>query len=328
MITLDESILSFPGPNPIPSLDDLTALSQRCRKQRNLTHARHIHAHICSHGLETHKDIGNYLVPMFVECGNPTMAEQVFHKIIHLNEFSWTSLMEGYVRFGNAQNALDLYEELKVGLLPSRYTFNVLLKACTKLKCLEKGRIMHFEVMKEELESDRFIASSLMGMYAKCGSLVEAHNVFEELPAQDVVSWTIILSGYVQIGDGNNISLTLERMLYVGIKPDDVTFTVLLSACSQTGLMNKSHMYMHDMYTYHGVGANLKHHTCIIDMFGRVGRLDLALITIDKMPFPPNLVVWHSVLESCKKLGNVELGKSVFEHTLNLDEKMSTDFFK
>ena len=239
--------------------------------------------------------------------------------------------MASFSRFEHNEETIECLEKMQLeGISPNEVSFLCILKACANTGAVEKGQEIHGEIEKRGmlLGDCHPIGNALVDMYAKCGSVFKAQQVFNKLVVQDVVSWTIILSGYVQIGDGNNISLTLERMLYVGIKPDDVTFTVLLSACSQTGLMNKSHMYMHDMYTYHGVGANLKHHTCIIDMFGRVGRLDLALITIDKMPFPPNLVVWHSVLESCKKLGNVELGKSVFEHTLNLDEKMSTDFFK
>jgi len=44
------------------------------------------------------------------------------------------------------------------------------------------------------------MASSLVDIYAKCGSLLDAVRVFNKMPSHNVVSWNIIISGHVKFG--------------------------------------------------------------------------------------------------------------------------------
>jgi pentatricopeptide repeat protein len=76
------------------------------------------------------------------------------------------------------------------------------LKACASMVVIEEGRRVHQQISQSGLESDVFVGSSLVDMYAKCGSMEDGWTVFNKMPSQDRVTWTAIILGYVQFGQG------------------------------------------------------------------------------------------------------------------------------
>ena len=111
-------------------------------------------------------------------------------------------------------------------------------------------------------------------------------------------------------------------MLEGGIKPDLVTLLSVLNACNHGGLVEKGIMYFEAINEDSGYVPALEHYTCIIDLLGRAGQLDHALMVIeDKFPFHPDNVTWSTVLSACRKWGNVDLGKHAFQHVLQLNDK-------
>lgn len=84
---------------------------------------------------------------------------------------------------------------------------------------------------KSEYEDDIFVKTTMIDMYAKCGSLSNAHRVFETIRDKDVVAWSAIVVGYGLHGHGKEAIRLFNEMITVGIKPNDVTFVGILSAC-------------------------------------------------------------------------------------------------
>ena len=76
---------------------------------------------------------------------------------------------------GNLIKALKLYK--KMGLIsstfyPSGHAYIALLKACIALNDIESGKKLHADISSTRLlERDTFVGSSLVDMYAKCGSI-------------------------------------------------------------------------------------------------------------------------------------------------------------
>jgi pentatricopeptide repeat protein len=105
------------------------------------------------------------------------------------------------------------------------------------------------------------------------------------------------------------------------MKPNLVTFLSVLNACSDGGLVSMGQMLFTSMRDDFGLIQTLDHFTCMIDLLGRAGLIDEVIMTIEKMPFHPGIVAWHSVLGACKKWGNVDLGKHAFEYVLSLDDQ-------
>eukprot|EP00250_Pteridium_aquilinum_P018908 c24231_g1_i1 orf=1-576(-) len=154
----------------MPSMESFSIMLQDCRKKKNLQHAKTTYAHVCDNGLEGHHALENFLVPMFVECGGMLNAQQVFKKLLHPNEFSWSSLMQGYIGCRDFQGALNAYQILQEDMItPNEFIYIAALKACVRLSLMKTGQELHSEISKEGYEKDLYVGSTLVDLYAKCG---------------------------------------------------------------------------------------------------------------------------------------------------------------
>eukprot|EP00250_Pteridium_aquilinum_P022737 c2563_g1_i1 orf=199-918(+) len=187
------------------SIQDLACILQQCGVERHPGHALRLHAYMLETGLESHHVLGNYLVPMLVDVGNMLDAQRAFNRMVYRNEFSWNSLITGYVKCDKPHNALTLYERMRQDnfVQPDGHTFVAVFKACAQLKDLERGCELHTEVVKVGLlERNLVVGNALIDMYGKCGALTKAKQVFDSLPVRNVVTWTSLLGGYAECGHG------------------------------------------------------------------------------------------------------------------------------
>eukprot|EP00250_Pteridium_aquilinum_P017996 c23889_g3_i1 orf=792-1706(+) len=218
---------------PHPSVEDIANTLHQCWRQRDQVLTLRTYAYMCNNGLEAHRLLGNYLVLMLNEVGNTHIAQQVFDRLTHRPERSWNSLISGYINSEKPQKALILYERMEDNsIIPSGHTFVALLKACTKLKDWERGFEIHANAARAGmLEKDIFVGSTLVNMYAKCGALSKAQEVFDELPFQNVVAWNSLIAGYVQHGHAEEALQKSGLMQRQGLSPDAFTYTFILKAC-------------------------------------------------------------------------------------------------
>ena len=111
------------------------------------------------------------------------------------------------------------------------------------------------------------------------------------------------------------------------IKPNLVTFVVLMRACNRMGLFNKSQTYFQLMSKNYGITPTLRHHTWMVDVCGRAGKFDNAIAIISEMPLGPDQIVWKNLLSACRNWGNANLGKQVFQHSVHSFNENNTVLF-
>jgi pentatricopeptide repeat protein len=150
------------------------------------------------------------------------------------------------------------------------------LNACASIVALEEGRCAHEQIIECGWDSDVFVGSSLVDMYAKCGSMQDAQTVFNKMPSHDVISWNAILGGCAMHGHGNEALKLFEQMCEEGVKPDDITFVCLLSACSHACLVDEGMCCYASMITVYMISPKLEHYTKMVDLLGRAGKLHEA----------------------------------------------------
>ncbi|KAH7420514.1 hypothetical protein KP509_13G010800 [Ceratopteris richardii] len=294
-----------------------------CTSLRDVENGEEVHTEIERHGLlERDHSIGNALVEMYSNCGLLITARQIFDKLPVKNQVGLAALISCYTEQGLGEEALKCFEKVQsegVSLNVTLYT--LILRACSSIGALDKGNEFHAEIQRQGLlEKDLLVGNTLIDMYAKCGALTKAHQVFDKLERRDVVSWTALIMGYTQHGEKENVLCLFNKMLEENVKPDPVIFLVVLSACSRMGLYKQSETFMEAMQTEYGVIPTLKHHTCAVDLLGRAGQLDKA---IEIMGNSPDLVVWRVILSACRNWGNLELGKQAFEDVNCMSEELS-----
>ncbi|KAK9106648.1 hypothetical protein Syun_022659 [Stephania yunnanensis] len=117
-----------------------------------------------------------------------------------------------------------------------------------------------------------------------------------------------------------------ELMLGSNIKPDEITFLTVLSACSHGGLIDLGSRYFLLMTEQHMLTPRPEHYACMVDLLCRCGYLLDALEFIKQMPFKPSISVWTSFLSSCRIYGNnVELAQFAADQLLELNPENQTD---
>ena len=163
------------------------------------------------------------------------------------------------------------------------------------------------------------LSTTLVGMYAKCGALKKAQEVFEEIPVHNVVSWTSLMAGYAQLGQTNDIFELYRKMRKENIVPNSVTFTVLLTAFSHGGLLEEGKMLLDEMCFIYDLTPELEHYACMMDLFGRAGCFNVAEMFLEKVSSEDRLPLFLAILGACLKWNNVKLGRWAFEQSVLLD---------
>jgi len=162
--------------------------------------------------------VGNTLVDMYAKCGSIEDAWRVFNKMPSRNVVTWNAMVLGHVKCGQGQKALELFQQMQQqAVQPNSVTFVGVLKACTNVAVIEEGRGVHQQIMQSGSESNVFVGSSLVDMYAKCGRIEDTGNAFKKMPSRDVVSWTPMIFRHVQCREGQKALELFQQMQQEGV---------------------------------------------------------------------------------------------------------------
>eukprot|EP01018_Ginkgo_biloba_P010846 Gb_36538 [translate_table: standard] len=305
-----------------PEAVAMVSVLSTCTLLSALQQGKQIHGYIIRSGFESDVVVATALVDMYATCGNIDIARQCFDKMSIRNVVSWSSIIVVYARNGLAKEALTLFNEMLLqDIKPDSVTMVSVLPACAQLLALQQGKQIHGYVIRSGFGLEVAVATALIDMYAKCGSIEIARQLFERMPIRNVVSWNAMIQGYGMHGHGKDALALFSQMRQMGMMPDHITFIGVLSACSHAGLVDKGLQYFDCMSEEYCIVPKVEHYACMVDLLGRAGHLDEALDFITKMPLEPNAVVWGALLGACRIHGNIKLGEHVAERLFDLEPK-------
>ncbi|KAI5078004.1 hypothetical protein GOP47_0007828 [Adiantum capillus-veneris] len=306
-----------------PNAITFTCILKACGIIGECDKGEHLHQVITQQGLlKDDRVLGNALVDMYARCGAWEKAQGVLEELHFQDVTLWNALITGYAQQGKEEQALHCFERMQdKGLTPDAVTYASILKACGAIGAAEKGHEIH-DMVKEQglLQNDMVLGTALVYMYAKCGALVKAQQVLQELPARNANSWTALITGYAQQGKGHDVLSCFKEMQLEGLSPDSVTFSCVLNACSHLGLIDDGIMHFANMRTKYGVEPSLEHYTCMVDLLGRAGHLDKAVNLIQEMSPSDDFAIWSALLGACWKWRDVNVGRWAFEQALQVDK--------
>ncbi|KAJ7537183.1 hypothetical protein O6H91_12G101800 [Diphasiastrum complanatum] len=292
-----------------------------------LEQGKQLHLDIIKSGFESDVILGSLLVDMYAKCGCIEDARHVFNSMPERDVVSWTAMVVAYAQQGLVKEALALYEQMKQeGVQPDIVTYAVFLKACASTAALEQGNQIYLDMIQSGLEPDVIVGNTLVDMYAKCGRIDDARQVFNTMHERDVVTWNTMIAGYAQQGLGKEAIILLEQMQREGIKPNQVTFVSVLSSCSHSGLVDKGRHLFDSMCKDHGVIPTMDHYACMVDLLGRAGCLADAEDFINKMPIQPNALIWMTLLGSAKNHGHLEIGRRAFDSVVKMEPENAAPY--
>ncbi|ERM98117.1 hypothetical protein AMTR_s00095p00039180 [Amborella trichopoda] len=291
-----------------------------CTSIQFINHGRQVHAYAVKCGYDLNIQVETALLSLYAECGRLDFAIELFSKMFEPDVVSWTALISAHVKLDHNQDALIwLVKMVREGTKPNKFTLASALTASAKLTAMETGKLIHAQIIKTGVQTDSFIASSLLDMYSKCGSLEKAVSCFEEAPKGDIVIWNSILAGQARHGNGEEVLGLFEKMKECGMKPDHVSFLSVLSGCSHGRLVDETMFWFRRMKVEYGINPKEEHYACVVDALGRAGMLNEAVKFAGSMPFGPELEVLRSLLSSCKTHACIALGLAVAARIMKLE---------
>ncbi|KAJ4963853.1 hypothetical protein NE237_023792 [Protea cynaroides] len=279
---------------------------------------KQIRALVIKYGLESNLPIGNSIVDMYCRCHSLSEANQYFLEMFQRDLTTWNTLIAGFERSGSIGSLYIFSQMVSQGLSPNCFTFTSLAAACASMTVLSSGQQVHGGIIRRGFERNLALANALLDMYAKCGNIADSYKIFSEMPLRDVVSWTSMMIGYGTHGYGKEAIGLFDQMVDSGIRPDEVVFVGVLSACSHAGLVGEGLKYFNSMVTGYGITPNQEIYGCVVDLLGRAGKVREAYELIENMPFKPDESVWGALLGACKAYGDSNLGRVAAQNLLDL----------
>ncbi|KAJ7562637.1 hypothetical protein O6H91_03G078200 [Diphasiastrum complanatum] len=302
-------------------------LLKACASIVALEQGQQLHSHINESGFGLDVIVSSALIDMYAKCGSIEHACQVFDNMSERDVVSWSVMIGGYAQQGLGKEALGLYEQMKqLDVQPDNVLYVVLLNACASIAALDQGKQLHSDIIRSGFELGGIVDNALIDMYAKCGCIEDAREVFVKMNERDVVSWTAMISGYAEEGLGKEALTLWEQMQREGMKPNEVTYASILSACSHSGLVDEGRHLFDSMFKNHGVTPTVDHYACMVDLLGRAGCLTDAENFINKMPIQPDAVVWMALLGAARNCGHVEIGRRAFDCVVKLEPENASAY--
>lgn len=279
-----------------------------------------IHGFCVKYGVIFISSVSTALTTVYCRLNEIESARKLFDESTEKSLALWNSMISGYAQNGQTEMAISLFREMQnLDIHPNPVTITSILSACSQLGALSLGKWVHDMIKRESFESNIFVATALVDMYAKCGSIEEARRLFDTMREKNVVTWNAMISGYGLHGHGQKALLLFDEMLCYRVPPTGVTFLSILYACSHAGLVAEGEKIFHSMVHDHCFKPSPEHYACMVDILGRAGKLQDALEFINGMPIKPGPAEWGSLLAACMIHKNSNLAHLASDKLFQLD---------
>ena len=370
---------------------------KQCVGLRDFNKGREVHCVISRTGFGNVVSVANSLIDMYCKCGHVGYGHKVFDGMIERDVVSWTSMICGYCNIGTLEEALVLFERMKVvGLEPNDFTWNAmiagyardgdcngafvlfsrmvreglvpdlvtwnamisgftqslkaveawrlfqdmlvagikpnqvtvtgLLPACGLMGSIHRGKELHGLIYRMGFDMNVFVATALIDVYSKCGTVKDAWDVFDRIPIKNVASWNAMIGCYGKHGLVDSSIQLFERMQAEGMQANHITLISVLSACSHGGLVEKGLTIFRSMKEKYGVEISQEHYSCVLDLLCRSGRMVEAYELFKEMPIEVTDSIVGAFFNGCKIHGRRDLAKLMAEDILRMELKRPGGF--
>ncbi|KAK4358035.1 hypothetical protein RND71_023645 [Anisodus tanguticus] len=254
-----------------------------------------VHGYILRKSIQIDGSLTNSLVAMYGKCGDTCSAELLFDNVVDKSIYTWTAMISCYNQNGCYHEALALFVKMHVSDVEyNEVTLMAVLCSCARLGWLKEGKSIHGFIVRNALDcSNDLLGSALVDLYANCGKLSDCHKVFGSSQNRHIVSWNMLISGYVQEGSAEKALTLFVDMARKGILPDSYTLASVLSASGDIGF-SEFGCQIHSRIIRTGISTEFVKNS-LIDMYSKCGLVDYALM-IFKDTQERSVVTWNSMM--------------------------------
>ncbi|KAH6761052.1 Tetratricopeptide repeat superfamily protein [Perilla frutescens var. frutescens] len=291
------------------------------------------------------------MLNVYCKLGYLSEGHKVFDEMTEKNSITWSTLISGYSsqRLGN--EAFGVFRVMVSGGAAevNEFVLTSVLSAFTSPDSVYKGKQVHCLAVKNGCSQIVSVGNAVVTMYSKCGSIEDAVRAFELSTDKNAITWSAMITGHAQSGNGEEALVLFKDMHSFGMKPSKYTLVGVLNACSDTEEIvvgKQVHAYLVKL----GFEFQMYIATALIDMYAKCGFIvdaqqgfdtldeaDLVLWTsmiggyvqngdsesafglycrMQVEGIAPNELTMASVLKACSSLSALEQGKQIHAHVV------------
>uniref|UniRef100_A0A2P2K6R6 Uncharacterized protein MANES_05G024400 n=1 Tax=Rhizophora mucronata TaxID=61149 RepID=A0A2P2K6R6_RHIMU len=338
-------------------------LLQACGKEGALEEGKQIHGYVLRQALESNLSICNSLIVMYSRNDKLKLAGRVFDSMEEHNLSSWNSIVSSCAALGYLDEAWDLFHKMEscsvkpdivtwncllsglalhglykevlttlqrmqvAGFRPNSISATSVLQAVIELRLFNAGKEIHGFVLRNELDHDVYVGTSLLDMYIKNDCLTRSKAIFDNMKNKNIVAWNALISGYSFKGLLDDARRLLNQMEEEGVKLDLVTWNSLISGYSMWNHTTEALDMLHKIKSS-GLTPDVVSWTALISGCSQSGKFRESLeffIQMQQEGIKPNSATISSVLRTCGGLSLLQKGKEI--HCLSIRKGFNEDAY-
>ncbi|KAH7432215.1 hypothetical protein KP509_07G013700 [Ceratopteris richardii] len=289
----------------------LSCLLKGCRCLNSSIACMLIHHYMMEMYIHCDIILSNTLLDAYAHCGCLCEAWILFSTCVSHDVVSWSSIITAHVNQGESTRALDLFVEMsKEAIQPDAVVFLSLLRASSSTGMIKYGRMLHDELLRNGFETSIPLGSSLVDMYAKCGSVSEAYKLFQTLPFPSLVSWSTMIAGFADHGPRVLAFKHFADMQERGIEADKSAFLSILKACSGGERMDVGSI-IHTQIVESGLEGDSMIGSSITDMYAKNGYIEDAYKVFGSL-LSKDEVIWGVIIRGYVQVGQADMALALF----------------
>ncbi|XP_049351872.1 pentatricopeptide repeat-containing protein At3g62890-like [Solanum verrucosum] len=309
-----------------------------------------VHAHMAVRGVFPNGLVAAKMVAMYASSGEIDAASRIFDNATEHSSLLYNAMIRALTLYGITKRTIEIFFQMhSLGFRGDNFTFPFVFKSCADLCDVWCGKCVHSLIFRSGFVFDMYVGTSLIDMYVKCGDLIDARKLFDEMPVRDVstwnvliagymkdglfkdaeelfeempirniVSWTAMISGYAQNGLADESLQLFDKMLDRDseVRPNWVTVMSVLPACAHSAALDRGRK-IHSFARETGLEKNPSVQTALIAMYAKCGSLVDARLCFDQIdPREKKLVAWNTMITAYASHGCGREAVSTFEDML------------
>ncbi|CAM0874751.1 unnamed protein product [Alopecurus aequalis] len=299
------------GPDgDLPGSPDVEALASSLSSCFSVSDVRQVHAVAVRSPDGPGIFVANNLISSYARLHEISDARKVFDEMPNRSVVSWTAMMNGYQKSGNYSEVVSLFLDMVGSGEPGNsLSFVCLLKSCGDQCNIKLGQQVHCCVVKGRW-SNVIVDSALAHFYAQCGNVASASMMFDKMTSRDVISWTTMITAYVQQGRGDKALQMFSEMVSEGFLPNEFTVCSILKACAEEKAL-RCGKQLHGAVVKKLYKDDIHVGSALVTMYARNGEVFDAQAVFDMMP-RRNTITWTSLISGYAQSGHGEKAIQLF----------------
>ncbi|XP_073285191.1 pentatricopeptide repeat-containing protein At4g18520, chloroplastic-like [Primulina huaijiensis] len=247
--------------------------------------------------------LNSAILHFYAQCGDLDDAFHVFDGMERRDVICWTSIITAYSQHRRGQEAFAMFSRMiSDGLDPNEYTVSSLLNACGEEQALKFGRQLHGTIVKNSYDTDVYVETSLVDMYAKCGEIMNSRTLFDGMKWKNAVTWTSIIAGYARNGHGEDAIRLFRMMGRLKAFANNLTMVSILRACGllcALSLGKEVHAQIFKTFS----PSNIFIGSALVWLYCKCGDYASASKVLQYLP-DKDVVSWTAMISGCSLLGH------------------------